>query len=199
MITEATRTRNTEHDGTIPCQFSVGRVPSVFRVSKGFTPTPMYIGVSSRSERGFTLIETLGALAIIGLIAAIGVASFVGFNTREAVEQEVGKLLSVISEARTLTISAKDGSVYGIHFEEEKVVLFTGASYDSGATTNRVQLLNNAVKLSSISLTGGGSDVMFKKLTGGTDQDGTITVSSVRDGVDTGVVTITATGAVYSN
>jgi len=150
-------------------------------------------------RQGFTLVEIIGVIAVLGIITALSVSSLIRFNSREAVEQEVGKLLGIVSEARTLTISAKDGVAYGVHFEEHKAVLFQAPTYSEGATTNRVQMLSDAVRLSAISLTGGGADVVFKKLTGGTDEDGTITIVSTRDDVDARDIVITPTGAVYSN
>ena len=42
---------------------------------RGFTPTPMNIGVSLRSKLGFTLIELLVVIAIIGILSSVVVAS----------------------------------------------------------------------------------------------------------------------------
>ena len=79
------------------------------------------------------------------------------------------------------------------------VVLFKGAGYSSGAQDNISLTLNEEVKISAIALTGGGSDVVFKKLTGATTQNGTVTLASIRDGTKTKVITIEATGIAYSN
>lgn len=151
------------------------------------------------STEGFTLIEVLVSIAILGIITAIGVSSFINFNKREALEVESGKLIALISQARTETLSAKDGSAYGVHFETGKVVLFKGTVYSAGAATNRVQTLNDEVKISAITLTSGAVDVLFKKLSGATLQTGTVTLASIRDTSDTRVITITGTGVAYSN
>lgn len=182
MTTEATRTKNTERDRTVPCRFRVGSVPRAFRV-----------------RHGFTLIEMIATIAVLGIIVALSVTSFINFNKREALEQETGKIVALLSEARAQTMSAKGGSDYGVHFEAQKAVLFKGSVYNVGADTNRVQMLNSAVKISSIAFAQGGSDVVFKKLTGGSTKSGTITIVSVRDSTDTKTVTIATTGIAYSN
>lgn len=149
--------------------------------------------------KGFTLLETLLALGIVAIIAAISVLSLSNFNKDKALTIEVEKVLSLITKARSLSLAAKDDFVYGVHFEERKAVLFTGGSYSASATTNQIQLLNDAVKISAIALTGGGADVVFKKLSGATTQNGTLTLASVRNASQTKVITIAGTGIAYSN
>jgi len=148
-------------------------------------------------ERGFTLVEVLVAVALAGIIAAIGVASFVNWNTSEALDTETGKIIALLLEARSLTISGSDGSVAGVHFESGQAVLFRGSAYVAGSSSNRLQALHDEVRIASITLAGGGSDVIFRKLTGATSQSGTVTLSSARDAGKTRTVTITATGIAY--
>ena len=150
-------------------------------------------------RRGFTLVEILASLAIVGIIAAISVSSFLNFNRKEALELETGKMLSLLAEARALTLSGKDGAVFGVHFETGKAVLFKGATYSAGSAGNRELRIHDEVRLSAITLAGGATDVVFKKLTGATAQSGTLTLVSNRDATDTRTITITATGVAYSD
>ena len=92
--------------------------------------------------KGFTLIEVLLTFAIIAIISVIGVMSLSNFNKDKALDIEVEKVLSLVTKARSLTLSALDGSAYGVHFEERKAVLLNGASYSAGASTNEIQTLN---------------------------------------------------------
>ncbi|MEK7087656.1 MAG: prepilin-type N-terminal cleavage/methylation domain-containing protein [Patescibacteria group bacterium] len=149
--------------------------------------------------KGFTLLEMLLALGIIAIIAVVSITSLSRVNTDKALSVEADKALSLLARARSATLSAKDGFAYSIHFEERMVVLFKGAGYSSGAQDNISLTLNEEVKISAIALTGGGSDVVFKKLTGATTQNGTVTLASIRDGTKTKVITIEATGIAYSN
>lgn len=153
----------------------------------------------SRVFKGFTVIEVLISLAILSVISVVGVMSLSGFNADHALRSEVLKTLSLLAKARTLTLSAKEGSAYGVHFEERKAVLFKGQSYSAGALGNQEQALNDVVKISAVTLTGGGTAVVFQKLTGATAQSGTITLAAVRDTSKTTVITIAGTGVAHSN
>ena len=151
------------------------------------------------SSTGFTLLEMLLSVGIITIISVIGVSSFLNINRDRALTAEVEKVLSLIAKARTFTISEKDGGAYGVHFEQGKAVLFLGPTYNAGAGSNQAQTVNGAVRISAISLSGGGSEVLFRKLTGTAVQSGTITIALVKDPSVTKVITIALTGVAYSN
>ncbi len=146
---------------------------------------------------GFTLIELLVALAIVAIVSVISVSSFSSVNSEEALSLEAGKIVSLLSKAQAFTISAKGGTAYGVHFEERKVVLFSGTTYSPASPENQIQILNRAVKISSVSLSGGGSEVVFQKLSGGTLQSGIVTLSLVNNVNASTTVTIGATGVAY--
>lgn len=150
-------------------------------------------------SKGFTLIEILLALGILAIISTLGVMSLSNVNKDKALVVETERVLSLIAKARSFTLSAKEGSAYGVHFETQKAVLFRGVTYTANATTNEIQTVNAEVKISAISLAGGGTEVLFSKLTGATTQTGTITLSSVRNSSQTKTVTIVGTGIAYSN
>ncbi len=129
----------------------------------------------------------------------VGVNSFSPLNRGEALQLEADKIVSLLGKARAETLAAKGGAQYGIHFEERKIVLFAGATYSASDAGNRLQALHSDAKISAVSLSGGGSDIIFQKLTGKTAQRGTITLALVSDASRTKVITITATGIAYSN
>ncbi|HBV01545.1 MAG TPA: hypothetical protein DEF00_04135 [Candidatus Taylorbacteria bacterium] len=149
--------------------------------------------------KGFTLLEILLALGIAAVVTVISVTSLSNFNKGKALGIETEKVFSLLTKARSLTLAAKDGLSYGVHFEERKAVLFSGVSYSANASTNQIQLLNDEVKISTIALTGGGAEVLFKKLSGATDQNGTITLALVRDASKTKIITVAGTGIAFSN
>ena len=148
--------------------------------------------------KGFTLLEILLALGIVAILSFFGVVSLSNFNKDKALSIETEKVLSLISKARSFTLSGRDESAYGIHFEERKIVLFKGPTYSSEAEGNEAQTLNAEVALSGISLSGGSSEVLFEKLSGTTFQSGTVTLASVRDASRTKTVTIAGTGMAYT-
>ncbi|MCR4311067.1 MAG: type II secretion system GspH family protein [Candidatus Taylorbacteria bacterium] len=153
----------------------------------------------SRLRRAFTLAEILIVLAVMGIVSVLVVFSFSTITGREALFKKTDVVLSLLRSARGFTLSAKDASVYGVHFESGKAVLFTGSTYSADATSNKVELVSPSVSISSVSLAGGGSDVVFNQFTGETAQYGTVTLSLVASSTQKKTITIFSTGISESN
>lgn len=151
------------------------------------------------SGAGFTVVEILVALAVAGIVALIVTGSFSKAVPREALDKETGIVISLLDQARNQTLSSKKAAVYGVHFESAKAVLFTGSAYSGLDPSNVIEPLNSLVKIASTSLSGGGSEVIFKRLTGETAQSGTVTLSLVADASQTKTITVFGTGLAQSN
>ena len=134
--------------------------------------------ISNRKANGFTLVELLIVLSILALLIGITLTTFISFRKSQSLALDVQTITSVLRQARNQTLSSKNASVYGVHFSQGVVTLFTGATYTVGAATNEDFNLSGADTIVTISLAGGGSDVVFIRLTGETVQNGTIVVSS---------------------
>lgn len=147
--------------------------------------------------KGFTFIEMLVALAIIALVSVISLQVISKFNTAKILDMETEKTLSILQKARLQTLSAKDGFEYGVHFEERKIVLFKGQTYNIGTPSNLEYRLVPAVGISAVSLTGGGVNAVFKKLTGATEQNGFVRLSLAGDANASSTITIEGTGIAY--
>lgn len=144
-------------------------------------------------------MEMLIALAVIGLLSFIALGVFPKAAGREALEKDTAAVLSLLREARGLTLSAKNSAVHGVHFEEGKAVRFTGPVYSAEVVENVGVPFNPRVHLSLVSLAGGGSEVVFNRLTGDTAQFGTVTLSLVASSTQTKVITISQTGVASGN
>lgn len=144
--------------------------------------------------KGFTLIEFLVAVAIIVIVAVLILVPL--WRTREANALSISadQVMALIEDARGRTLSAKDDSHWGVHFQTDKAALFKGSTYVQGAADNREIELDERVQISSINLDGGGDDLVFKRLSGETDQDGAVTLSLKSDGSQTKVITIQSSG-----
>ncbi|MEK7178816.1 MAG: type II secretion system protein [Patescibacteria group bacterium] len=143
---------------------------------------------------GFSFIEIIVVIAIFLLMSTVGFQSFSLFKQNADLDAAADMGVSLLSQARSKTVAAEGGSRYGIHFEQDSLTLFTGASYVPGASGNEKFVLPTTIEMSAISVSGGGSDVVFKKLTGETDNDGTITFRLKSDGSRTRTVLVLATG-----
>ena len=113
-----------------------------------------------KSGAGFTLIEVLIVIGLLGLVASLG--SAVGFDTlgRSAVREERDTLVSLLWSARTRALANMHESAQGVHIDGGQYVLFEGASYDISDPDNQVIPRNPAVSIS------GGPDIIFVQLSG---------------------------------
>jgi len=126
-------------------------------------------------NRGFTLIEIIVVLAIGAFLTGFVALSFSKVNEHEVLNTNSDLIVSILNEARSMTLSSVGDTGYGVHFDTDQVVLFRGTSYSSGAATNLPTTLNSRVALRNISF-GGGNNVVFNRLTGATAQSGTLQI-----------------------
>jgi len=140
-------------------------------------------------DSGFTLIEIIVA---IGVLAIVGSTLFIGFSrATESTDLKTSafKAVDALQFARTRTIASLASSQYGVHF-----VLFRGATYNASDPDNIVYALSSRVEIADITLTGGGSDVVFDRITGKTAQNGTVTVRLIDDPLKLKIVQISSAG-----
>ncbi|CAN5190713.1 hypothetical protein BH11PAT1_BH11PAT1_3360 [soil metagenome] len=144
-------------------------------------------------QKGFTLIELIIVISISSLLVGFTYSSFRLLNQSQALGKDANMVSTVLHEARAETLASKNGNQYGVHFETSKIVLFIGPTYNSVTSTNINFPFNTLVTISTISILGGGSEVVFDRLTGDTSKTGTITLSLTS--TPTSIRTITVSGA----
>lgn len=152
--------------------------------------------MDSLSKAGITLLEILIALGILAFIGVITFNVFSNFRHTSALNSATEEGVSLLVEARSQTLSSQNAMQYGVHFESGRMVLFQGSSYVSGDPANQVVPLPAGVEISTISLGGGGSEVVFQRLTGQTSNFGTVTFRSTSDPTKTRIINIQQAGAV---
>lgn len=147
-------------------------------------------------KKGFTIVEMILVIVIIILMSGAVFLSIREYVRGQALSGAATAIAAVLSDARTRTLSGKDGVQYGVHFEADKIVLFSGTSYSEGAAGNEVTVLDSQVVISDIALSGGGDDIIFEKLTGDVDAHGTITVELKTDSSRQSVITVQGIGLI---
>jgi len=148
------------------------------------------------NQRGITLTEIIISVAIITLISTIIVMNIGGFRERQIFDTEVRKVVTLLQEARNRTLAGRDAFQYSVHFDTNQAVLFRGSSYSSSDTLNEFLTLNPILQFSNISLNGGGSNVVFQKLTGKTNQFGSTTISFITSASTSETIIINASGLI---
>ncbi len=144
-------------------------------------------------KKGFTAIELLIVTSLIAVVSTLVGLSFGQLRRSTQHIAQAQNIASVVTEARSNTVAGQNNLQWGVHFTTNDYTLFSGSSYGAGGSDNEAYVLPSGVTISSISLTGGGADVVFNRLSGGTNQPGTITVSS---GSLTALLTIQAGGEI---
>lgn len=143
--------------------------------------------------KGYTLLEILIATAIIAALAVISIGALSKFGTHQSIESDTSAIVSALTRARNLTLQSEGGNQYGVYFESGRAVQFQGSSYNSGDLNNKEVGITGKTSI-SWSLSGGGSAVVFERLTGRALSNGTVTISGSNGVLKT--ITIYDTGTI---
>ncbi len=144
----------------------------------------------SRSHTGFTLVELLVSIFIIGLMLGISVVSFSNFLRHESVSSDAASLAAALREARSRTLGSIQGLSYGVKIDTDKFTLFPGP--DFSASTAETPILFGTGVVASTSL----SVVLFQRVTGTAVASGTIDIRLSSDSSAKKTVVIQGTGLV---
>lgn len=142
---------------------------------------------------GFTLIEMLVSIAVIGALAVLAISGFNSFRESAQLSEAHFAILGILRDARARTLSGEKNMQYGVHFETNQVVIFVDSSYNPESASNEARALPSLARVSSISL-GGAVDVIFARLSGSASASGTVTIESVSNPSKTKTITILSSG-----
>lgn len=148
-----------------------------------------------KKSRGFTLLEMLAVIAIMGLLAVVVVDPIVTFRNNQQVTSAAEEVLELFTEARTKTLSSYDGARWGVHLATDRAALYKTA-YATSAPDTRAVIFPGTVEIDEITLAGNATDVLFDRLTGKTAQIGTFRVRLSATTTLSRTITILSTGNV---
>lgn len=125
--------------------FGSSLAPSDFCLRQGLTPTANWIMNFKRDHAGYTLLDTVTAMAIIGILSAIAAPKATGFLDSIAVQGAANDAFAVFSAARHLAVSR--GAQATVEIDTVRGVM----SARVGTDTFRLRdlTLNHKVKLSA--------------------------------------------------
>ncbi|HEY4478169.1 MAG TPA: hypothetical protein VJB09_02750 [Candidatus Paceibacterota bacterium] len=145
-------------------------------------------------QKGITMIEVMVVVVILIVLLAVTTSQFSSLRQNQALQASTTEVISVIKKANSQTLASIDSSQYGVHFGTDTVIIFKGTSYPSDS--DETITLTNPAYISDVSLSGGGNDVYFSRLTGVPNKTGTVTISI--NGASK-IITIGATGIISVN
>ena len=125
-------------------------------------------------KRGFTLLEVLLAIAIAGMIGAIGAPILISEQTRNELDIAADGLSEALRRAQTLSQQAQNDSSWGVYVATSTVTVFSGDDYAS-----RDSSLDENLAIASNIVVSGESEYVFSKLAGELGSAGTTTLATV--------------------
>ncbi len=150
----------------------------------------------ARHSRGFSLIEILIVIAIVIFLSFFTVQTFHSLASTKGLDANTQRVLADLNKARSLTLASLNADTFGVHFESDRVTLFEGASFATASSTDTVDILDPSVTIAAVTLAGGGSDVVFQRLTGDTNASGFVELSLSSSSSVKKIITIYQTGTV---
>ena len=145
--------------------------------------------------KGFSLIEIIFSVAIIGILSAIAVNSFHTAQIRKEQQGIVQGIVADLEKQKTDTQTGKAGSQYGVKFNPSNYVLFTGTSYATTSASNRTVDIDSQFQIDETIINAQNS-IYFSKINGNANENATITVSHISNRVDPLLLTIQTSGAI---
>lgn len=146
------------------------------------------------NKKGFSLIELFFGLSILLILSVLSFHYFNKASKNNALEKDRQSLITILEEARSLSISSKNQSEYGVFVSSDRAILFRGNTYSPSDITNKEFLFNKNVFASDINLLD--DAVFFHKLNGESSIAGTIEISLHDDLSATKIITILSSGVI---
>ncbi len=138
----------------------------------------------TKINRGFTLVELLIVIAIGAIILGGSFVAYSRMAGKSYLDTRTYELIQAIRQAQLNSMVRLNDSQWGIHIDpdlggnNDNFVIFKGSTYAGrDISYDFVTDLPNNISISSVSLNGGGNDIIFSKTTGVTLQYGSITLT----------------------
>jgi len=147
----------------------------------------------NKKSGGFSIIEMLIVLALLVMLVSMVVSSFGKVGGSEALDTTTVSIISVLNEAKSLAVSSKSASNYGVRILSDKLISFK----NNYGTSNKEVSISHLVEISTS--TGLGTDIIFNNVTGQTNASGTITITILNDISKSNTIRIYSTGVIEKN
>jgi prepilin-type N-terminal cleavage/methylation domain-containing protein len=152
-------------------------------------------------NRGISVIEILVVISIIGILSAVVISNLSSFHNQQVLKNTTEDLVSLLNEARNSTISSKNSTTYGVHLQTDRAILFTGATFVDDISNKQIDFDSTVLipATGGINLSGGGSDIVFSRITGDTVNNGTIIIQQTNDSSKQKIININTLGVIGVN
>ncbi len=129
---------------------------------------------NKENTKGISLIEIILVIIILGISIGMSVLYYETSQVRADINTQVSQFSSYVRLAHSNALAGLNESSHGIHLEESSYTTFIGDSYNELDPMNFEITLPPTVTIQNISLNGGGSNLIFLKPSGETNNFGSI-------------------------
>jgi len=140
--------------------------------------------------RGFTFIEVIIVIAVLGIIVGLGIPFYQSFQVSSQLDNTTQQLIQTLRRAQLKATASENFSDFGVHFELQSFTLFQGSTYSPIDSLNEVYDLTSVLSISS----GPGPDVVFARVDGTTSNTGSVTITTSNG--ESSIITINGLGAI---
>jgi len=150
-------------------------------------------------KRGFIFIELVVVIGILVMLAAIAIPAFRFFQKESDLNNSADQIINALRLAQNKTLASEGDSQWGLYFSAttspHQYTLFQGANYASRqASLDEIHKLPKGVEIYEINLESGGFETVFERVSGITQQFGTIALRLKTDNAKTATVYIENSG-----
>jgi prepilin-type N-terminal cleavage/methylation domain-containing protein len=117
-------------------------------------------------KKGFTLIEVLLVISILGILAGLSIPFLINFKNSQDFDNTVDQMISVLRKAQEKSISAEKDSFWGVNFSQPFRYILFRENFNQNNPENEIYEFSK-----NINLTTSGQEIKFLKLSGGIEED----------------------------
>ncbi|MEK7453003.1 MAG: hypothetical protein AAB614_02095 [Patescibacteria group bacterium] len=131
--------------------------------------------------KGYTVVEVMISVFILIFLSSIGAIYYNSTQDDARLSTSSQNIISELNIAQSKTQASYQASSYGVHFENNQYVFFKGLIYSAADINNIFYQLPSNIEIVNISLGGGGSDIIFDRITGKTLNYGSLQVRVINN------------------
>ena len=125
---------------------------------------------------GFTFIEILLVVALIGVTASVSIPVYQSFKTRNDLDVSSVTIAQSLRRAQLLSQASDGDTSWGVNIAVGSITLFKGISFSARDTDfDEVFSMQTSISVSGL------QEIVFEKFTGEPVSTGTITLTSINN------------------